>query len=404
MQKFNRRDQPEGFSDADQKHNLPGAKNGRSGGDANEGDLSSHARELAILAAIIILLGAVVALLLRDRLGVANLLSDAQRLVRADKKAAWREVVAEDAGFSIQLPDEPIRSLKTITTEGAVGNIPVRCWEVRTEGKNGYAVLYYDIPEKFTRRTDVNALFKRITDVGVADLKGRLVQEKFLSLGPWMGKEIHVENESDAFKALMFLVDGRFYHLIAYQKREKILSNDVELFLASFRVKTPSGQVVGPRDPVAVRWEEFSHADGRFTVDMPGTPVATQEAVSTSGGGMIVHRFSVNRTELKEVLSVQYADYPAKLLKKMKTSGTILNNAGSADVENFKGTLVSQKTLTGHPYPGTELHIESADAGMRLRMYLVNGRLYKLSVVGPKDVLFIADDDRFLDSLTITAR
>lgn len=335
--------------------------------------------------------------LFADRMGLSDLLPGAGGFAQT---ADWREVAVADAGFSIEMPGEPVKGTKSISVDKGGGTIEMTYYSVRMTGKKEYAIFYYDIPDHLNR-SDSLALFKQATDTGLNQLKGRLVSEKPLVLGKWPGKEAHVENDQEAFRSLMFLVDGRFYHLIAYQEKDQAYSTDAERFMSSFKLTAPDGQILIPRDPLDAAWLNFSPEGARFSVELPGTPVVSQEHVETSAGKVIVHRFDLNRDEISEQFSVQYADYPEKLLRKMKTAEVVLSSSASADVENFKGTVVSQKTLTTEPYPGKELHIENADAGMRLRMYLKDGRLYKVKAVCPKGLLFTTEDDRFMDSFRL---
>ncbi len=337
--------------------------------------------------------GALTALIFIGKKGQTNLFPAADIAKAAD----WRDVAPDGAGFRISMPGEPVRNSKTISLEGGAGTIQVQSYSVQMSSKISYAVLYYDLPEAVSGSADVYTLYQRVTDSGVADLKGKLVSEKVIFLGSWPGKEVHAENDQDAFRAVMFLVNGRFYHMIANRQKGQIQSDDVERFLSSFKLTTSDGQIIAARDTVAA-WLDITPPGARFSVQLPGTPAASQENAQTSAGNMIVYRFELKRDDVKEHYSVQYADYPAKLLEKMKTPDVVLDSAGSADIENFKGTLASRATLTSAPCPARELHIENAESVMRLRMYLKDGRVYKVAAVGPKNMMFTADDDRFMNS------
>ncbi len=402
MPKFSSREPSERSSATNHRRakQTPGAKKSGAGNrSANTGEASSHVLHIAILAVILILIGAVVALLVRDRSGMTNLLSEAQRLV-SSKKIEWREVPVADTGCSIQMPGDPIRSSKTMTPEGGAGAVQATTYEAQVE-RARYKVLFYDLQTQPASRAEVKAFFKRVTEAGVSEFKGTLVSDKAAPLGPWPGREVHVENEREAIRSLLFLVNGRVYHLAASAPREQILTNDVEWFLASFKLPTPDGKVWSPHDAAADRWIEFSPAGGRFEVELPGLPSIGQETVATSAGGMVVNRFELEREEFRDRFSVQYADYPEQLLRQMKTTDAVLSGAASADIDRFKGKLVSEKTLTREPYPAKELYIENAEAAMRLRMYLVNGRLYKLQAVRPKNMISTVDDEKFMSSFSL---
>jgi hypothetical protein len=316
---------------------------------------------------------------------------------------AWKELAPSDAPFTIQMPGEPVRSSQTITLEGGAGTMEVTTYRVQRAQDNSCAVLVYNIPPEVSRDLDPYALFKSAIDSDAGELKGNVVNEKLMYLGRWPGREALIENEQTTFRTLMFLAEERLYRLYAYSAKTGTPSGDAETFLSSFKVTAADGQILTARDPAITVWQRFSPDGGRFSIELPGTPSAGQENVGTSAGSMTVYRFEFKRDDFKEKFSVQYADYPQKLLRKLKTTDTVLTSAAAADIENFRGTLVSQKTLTGTPYPGKELYAENAESGMRVRMFLMEGRVYKVIALAPKNLVFAADEERFLNSFRLIA-
>ncbi len=313
----------------------------------------------------------------------------------------WKDVAPSGAGFTVRMPGEPVKSSQTITLDDGAGIMEVTTYRVQTAPDASCAVLVYDIPPAVGRNLDAFALFKSAIDADAGELKGSVVDEKSVYLGKWLGREVVIENDQTAFRSRMFLADGRFYRLYAYGAKPQMPSGDFETFLSSFKVTAADGQVLTARDAAVTAWQRFSPDGGRFSVDLPGTPVAGQEDVGTSAGNVTVHRFEFKRDLFRETFSVQYADYPKKILQKLKTTDTVLTSAAMADIENSRGTLVSQKTLTGEN-PGKEFYAENTEAAMRIRMFLTAGRVYKVIVLAPKDLMFTADEERFLNSFRLS--
>jgi len=147
-------------------------------------------------------------------------------------------------------------------------------------------------------------------------------------------------------------------------------------------------------------FKEFS-PDGKFKVMMPGTPTEnTQFASGAAGGPGAFVKMWVTEVSGGAYM-VSAADFP---------------NTGGADVEslldggvngamaNSGGTLGSQSKVTlAGKYPGRDFQgtIPSKDAALHARMYIVNGRLYQLLVLGKKSFVDSPDTAKFLDSFKL---
>ena len=321
---------------------------------------------------------------------------------RAAAAADWRPVVSDAGGFSIDMPGEPALDSKTIEINGKMS--PVVSYSLVLSKNSAYTVSSMEAPDRTT--TEANAIVDDLNaarDRVIGDAGGTLVSEKTVNLDNGTGREIHFENDRAAFRARIVEMNRWIYQCVAMAPKEHIFSDDVNRFLSSFR---PTADDLPSADnaPVVDTWLEFSPSGGRFAVDMPRVPVARQENVRTSAGEMTLYVFDLDRYELRQKFSVQYADYPEQLMQKLRSADAVLSNASTADVENIRGTLVSEKTLTLDRYPGRELQIENADIRMRVKLFFVNKRLYKLAVVGPKQTDFSGDDEKFMTSFHLTPK
>ena len=146
-------------------------------------------------------------------------------------------------------------------------------------------------------------------------------------------------------------------------------------------------------------FKEFASVDGRFKVQMPGTPKEEMPFAA----GVSVKVYSVQETN--GVYSVAFADLP--LLTK-ETTGQIqarLDGARDGMVKKANATLTSAPSITLRgAHPGREVNADlPAQKGiLRAKVYLVDKRLYQVMVVGTKSWATSADATKFLDSLVVT--
>jgi hypothetical protein len=134
---------------------------------------------------------------------------------------------------------------------------------------------------------------------------------------------------------------------------------------------------------------------------MPGRPVSEQQTFTAKGGNMVLYLFNLDRGRMHERFSVQYTDYPEQFLKEARSADTVLTKASTVDAFNIGGTVVSEKSFPLGRHPGRELQVENAELAMRIRLYLVDQRLYKLVATWPKSRTFSADDELFLASFRL---
>lgn len=148
------------------------------------------------------------------------------------------------------------------------------------------------------------------------------------------------------------------------------------------------------------RWEEFSSAEGAFTVLMPGDPEAQVDTVNTAAGRLDLHSFMVEQGD--RVYGVSYADYPEVAVEGSDPE-TMLDGARDGAVANVQGTLLSELIISLEGHPGREIKVEVAggEYTLQARIFLVDSRLYQILVGTPIDDAFSTDVDRFLDSFAL---
>src|SRR5262245_15481937 len=152
----------------------------------------------------------------------------------------------------------------------------------------------------------------------------------------------------------------------------------------------------------AEEWQEFKHEAGNFAVMMPGKPLEVSQTIEGAIGKVPTKSFVAQSGQI--TLIAMYADYsiafdtPEAVKATLDASRDIMLSKG-------RGKLISEKEHVFKKYPGREL-TAGVDVGMmRLRMYLIQQRLYMLMVlsegVNELKQLESKQADRFLDSFRL---
>jgi hypothetical protein len=155
------------------------------------------------------------------------------------------------------------------------------------------------------------------------------------------------------------------------------------------------------QEKAAPELKEFSSKEGGFTVLLPGTP---QEHISKTGGAegkeIVNHVFTVKHGSA--TYTVAYLIDPILAKGKPEDSKKWLESASKAAEATLKGKLLSEKPITLETHPGVEFQLEIPGSGIyRSRAYIVNDRLYQVTVLGPKELAQGKEADRILDSFKL---
>ena len=312
------------------------------------------------------------------------------------KKGDWKPVTPTEGGFTVEMPGEPTVETKSDIIAGA--QLPITAYTVHVPERYAFIATAADFRENI-RGMDLNAVLDAARDSAVKDEKGRLVSDTPIGLDLVSGRECMIESGGTVLRARFYLKDSNLYSLRVRSTKDFVVSRDAERFFASFAFLGNAAL----NDPAAAGWMEFSPMNGRFSVQMPGIPASEEQNFNTKAGNMTLYVFNLNRGWTNEKFSVQYTDYPEQLLREAGAADTVLKKASTVDAFNIGGTLVSEKVLSLGRYPGRELQVENAEMAMRIRLYLIDQRLYKLIATWPKSRSFSADDERFLTSFRLTS-
>jgi hypothetical protein len=161
------------------------------------------------------------------------------------------------------------------------------------------------------------------------------------------------------------------------------------------------GAVTVPADDTP-SWKEFASKEGGFTVLMPGTPNPyTLDTDSDFGKGML-HMNTVQAG--KTMYGANYCDFPAGI--KAVPLKQVYDSSRDGAVANMEGKLASEKDIKLGDHPGREIRIDVAGGKrlFRVRVCLVDQRLYQVVVMGSKEAATSKEADKFLDSFKLAGK
>jgi hypothetical protein len=147
-------------------------------------------------------------------------------------------------------------------------------------------------------------------------------------------------------------------------------------------------------------WKTFTSQEGKFSVDMPGTPEEDNQTTSTELGDLTLHSFSLagNGPEY----AVIYTDYPEAVAS--ANPADILNGAITGAAQGSE--VMNQTTIDVQGHPGVQGEFENS-AGANYVWYkaiMANERQYQLIVATSQQAKDQYEDEaiRFLDSFKLT--
>ncbi|OLP17320.1 hypothetical protein BST81_16055 [Leptolyngbya sp. 'hensonii'] len=176
----------------------------------------------------------------------ANQLQPAQTvLAQASeaKKSVWKSFLSQTGGFTILMPGDPLASKQTQNTQ--MGAIDTQMFVVeRQQDSVAYMVAYSDLPPNLVQQVskgeaNVEQLFRGVRDGFVESIKGKILDERQITLAGYPGREIWLELPRDRkARNRIFLVNQRLYQVVVVvgKDKEKYLVKSVEGYLNSFKL------------------------------------------------------------------------------------------------------------------------------------------------------------------------
>jgi hypothetical protein len=139
-----------------------------------------------------------------------------------------------------------------------------------------------------------------------------------------------------------------------------------------------------------------------FTVTMPGTPSHDTQTTQSAVGPIPIHLYTLSAGY--EGYMAGYSQYPETLFNLSKPED-VFDGAQNGVINNIKGQVVSQRSITMNGNPGREVvgTSSSTNLGFTMRLYIVKPKMFMLFYTQyGADKPMSADGKKFLDSFQLT--
>jgi hypothetical protein len=150
--------------------------------------------------------------------------------------------------------------------------------------------------------------------------------------------------------------------------------------------------------------EPYVSKEGRFRIRLPGKPKVADQKVNTSSGPLVIHMARYD-TPGGTSYGVSYFDLAPEALAGGPDAVLERSVRGMTSVKGWK--LISKKAIKLGEHPGREVIGEANPPGApepgygHTRAFLVENRLYQMTVLGAKSKVVPADVEKFLDSFEL---
>ncbi|MDF2698431.1 MAG: hypothetical protein K0S65_6815 [Labilithrix sp.] len=156
----------------------------------------------------------------------------------------------------------------------------------------------------------------------------------------------------------------------------------------------------GPADAWAAPRHRYQTATGRFQIRFPEGKAPEVEEKTISGGIGTVHIYKVQYGTSGYIVS-----YDDLARGSSRTTEQILDGARNGVLEATGGTMDSERPVMLDGYPGIDLAVSATTSGIKMRqkvrVLLVDGRLYQVVVVAPVWSGATAIEDEFFESFNL---
>jgi hypothetical protein len=315
-------------------------------------------------------------------------------------------------GFEISLPGEPKEEVRTTKT----ANGEIKIFNLQLEREDGvYMVAYSNHPESQERTVGADAMLEAGVKGMLQATESTLLTKKSITQDGFPGREITYTmkgpgpNDKAHGRAKFVLVNGRMYQVVIVGSETMAKSATADAVFASFKLKpgrVPAAKTGEMKAAAAgakstAEFATFSSPAGRFEVSLPGEPAESKNTIKTAAGNIQVVTYEVNHVDGQYIIGT--SDYPEKL---MRTANVDQGLEGSQNgiVTSAKGKLLGSKKIKQDGFPGLEFtySLNSPEIGGkaigRVRLFLVNSRLYQVFVIAEETKVRSAANDAFFES------
>jgi len=144
---------------------------------------------------------------------------------------------------------------------------------------------------------------------------------------------------------------------------------------------------------------QFQPAGGKFIVQMPGKP--KEEVLSEAGNEVVMYHVQ----EPDGMYAVSYSDEPIPADESASQIRSHIDGTFKEFLRNAGATLTSESDITlAGKFPGREFKAKLSQFNhvQHARIYVVDGRVYRLAVIGAQGYVASPETFTFFDSFEVT--
>jgi hypothetical protein len=154
----------------------------------------------------------------------------------------WYLLSSKEFGFKIEFPEKP--SEKSDVLKVSVGKLKLNTYMLQPSSKNedenlAYSANYTEYPPSTVNsdnKDEADSYLKKGIAGAVANLKGKVLSEKDISIGQYPGKEVRIDymNGVAVITMRMYLVHNKVYALQTITETKKDGNASLNKFMNSF--------------------------------------------------------------------------------------------------------------------------------------------------------------------------
>lgn len=151
------------------------------------------------------------------------------------------------------------------------------------------------------------------------------------------------------------------------------------------------------------KWEPFESDDGWFRAEFPGRPKVRKMPMVTAAGTIYIHMFMIERSS--GAYAVGYFDFPDVKTDVDLESQEFIESMARGPFTSMGTGNFTKKVIDFEGYPGLEaegkIQKGSARGLARIRIYVVEKRVYMLEVIGENSFVNSGNTERFFNSFQL---
>jgi hypothetical protein len=139
----------------------------------------------------------------------------------------WSNFSSAEGGFSVLLPDEPVKEQKILSSD--MGEIPYVSFTATT-GIGEYMAAYSDYPFSMKEQETSKLVFQGAQDKVIASRSLKLISQRSLTVDGYPAQQFTASGDGFIINNRMVAVDQRFYQVVAVTTDYRKLSPDLIRF------------------------------------------------------------------------------------------------------------------------------------------------------------------------------